>query len=94
MTYEFGDKEKPIIVIVHGYMANAMSFYKVFKYLEQDFHVILIDLLGFGASSRPKFLGNGHKEATEFFLQCFERWRVKMNISGFYLVGHSMGGYL
>lgn len=94
MTYEFGDKTKPKLVILHGYMAQALFFFKIFKYLEDDYHVILIDMLGFGASSRPIFLGKNETDATEFFIQSIEKWRLKMEITDFYLVGHSMGGYI
>ena len=94
MTYEFGDKTKPKLVILHGYLACAMLFFRMFKYLENDFHIILIDNLGWGASSRPKFLGRNYEDAIEFFLQIFEKWRIKMNITDFYLVGHSLGAYI
>ena len=94
MTYEFGDLTKPTLVIVHGYLGFAMEYFKTFKYLENDFHVLLIDNIGFGASSRPKFLGNNYKDVLEYFIQAFENWRKKMNITDFYLAGHSMGAYI
>ena len=94
MTYEFGDKTKPTLVLLHGYLSSAMIQYKIFKYLENDFHVILIDNLGFGVSSRPTFLGKNYDDAIEYFLQIFEKWRMKMNLTDFNLVGYSMGGYI
>ena len=80
MTYEFGDKSKPTLILLHGYLSSAMILYNVFKYLENDFHVILIDNLGFGVSSRPTFLGKNYDDAIEYFLQIFEKWRMKMNL--------------
>ena len=94
MTYEFGDKDKPTIVFIHGWMAWAMAYITLFKYLENHFHVLAIDLLGFGTSSRPEFLAANREQAEEFFIQVIEKWRIKMDISGFYMVGHSLGSYI
>lgn len=49
MTYEFGDKERlPTIVLIHGYGGSALTYYPMFKYLKDKYHVIAIDLLGMG----------------------------------------------
>ena len=56
MTYEFGDRSKDIILLIHGYMGSSLNMFKIFKLLEPDYHVYAIDLLGKGCSSRPVFL--------------------------------------
>ena len=58
MTYEFGDKSKPNLVLVHGYLGSGLTWYPLFKHMQKDFHVICLDLIGMGCSSRPDFLGN------------------------------------
>lgn len=47
-----GDK-KPVLVLIHGYGGGGALLYKVIKSLTKSFHLILIDIIGMGASSRP-----------------------------------------
>lgn len=83
------------MVIVHGYGASGIVFYKMFKELAQHFHLILVDMLGMGGSSRPEFKSKNANEAEEYFVESLEQWRVNMgNIKDFILVGHSFGGFI
>ena len=50
-----GDPAKPTMVLVHGYGGSGTLFYKVLKGLTENFHVIVIDMIGMGSSSRPKW---------------------------------------
>jgi pimeloyl-ACP methyl ester carboxylesterase len=43
------------MVLLHGYGAGAGIFYRVLKDLGQYFHLFVVDLLGMGASGRPKY---------------------------------------
>lgn len=84
-------------MLVHGYGASAIIFYKIMKTLAAQFHLIMIDVIGMGASSRPNFNEKVKTpdEADDFFVEYFEKWRVAMgNLTGFVLAGHSFGGYL
>jgi alpha-beta hydrolase superfamily lysophospholipase len=46
----------PTVVIIHGYGAFAAIFYKVLKSLvDAGLHLVLIDIIGMGTSSRPEF---------------------------------------
>ena len=95
MTYEFGDKSKlPTIILIHGYAGSALTYYPLFKYLHGKFHVIGIDLLGMGCSSRPEFLANSTKEAGLFFVESIEQWRKEMKLEKMTLVWHSLGSYI
>lgn len=94
MTYEVGDKTKPPIVLIHGYGGSALIFFKLFKHFKENYHVIMIDLLGKGASSRPEFLAKDKEEAEIFHLQAVEKWRQAMELDKFTLIGHSFGGYV
>lgn len=53
----------------------------------------LIDWLGCGASSKPKFLCKDTAESEHFFIESLEAWRKAMNIDKMILAGHSIGGY-
>jgi pimeloyl-ACP methyl ester carboxylesterase len=83
--------------MVHGYGASGLFFYRVIKYLvDAGLHLILIDIIGMGASGRPEFNEDMTvTEADEFFVDFLEKWRLAFgDIKGFYLAGHSFGGYI
>ncbi len=71
-------------------------FWKIVKPLAERFHLIMIDILGMGASSRPEFTCKDEHEAREFFLGWLETWRRNMGCleEKFILAGHSFGGFL
>jgi len=51
---EFGDTSKPTLVLIHGYMASLYVWHAAAPALAaNDFHVVAIDLLGFGYSEKP-----------------------------------------
>ena len=93
---QLGEK-KPILVLVHGYGGSGALFYKIIKRLTEYFHLILIDIIGMGASSRPdnydasKFTP---EQSIDYFVNYLESWRKEMDLTDFYLAGHSFGGYL
>ena len=56
--------------------------------------LILIDTIGSGSSSRPKWdIKNGF-DADLFFSKTLESWREAMDLKDFYLIGFSYGGYI
>lgn len=46
-------KGKPTLVWVHGYGACSGYYFQIIKRLSKYFHLIMIDHVGLGASSRP-----------------------------------------
>lgn len=69
--------------------------YRLFKDLSKHFHVIAIDILGMGSSSRPPFPCETANEADKYCMDFMEKWRVAMkDLDYFVLVGHSYGGYI
>jgi abhydrolase domain-containing protein 5 len=81
--------------MLHGYGGSGALFYKTLKGLSEHFYVICIDIVGMGASCRPTFKPANNADGDLFFVQVFEKWRIAMgNITQFYLLGHSFGGYL
>jgi cardiolipin-specific phospholipase len=94
MTYEFGDRTKPTIIVIHGFGGSALIFFRLYKVLNEKYHVILIDLIGDGCSSRPEFLARTKLEAEQFYVQAFEKWRAKMGLEVMNIVAHSFGAYV
>lgn len=99
-----------VIVIVHGYMAASGYFVKNFEELikaKPGLKIHVIDLPGFGNSSRPKFPSellrtyddkynqiNQVLMTENWFIDKIEEWRIANSIDKFKLIGHSMGSYL
>ena len=93
-TISCGDETKPKLVFVHGYGGSGMIFYKLMKPLKDHFHVITVDIIGMGASSRPVVKLNCVNDAENFFVENFEKWRAAVGLEKFFLAGHSFGGYV
>lgn len=52
---EAGDKSNPTLVLIHGFASSTLVWSKVFLNLAQaGFHVIAVDLLGYGYSGKPR----------------------------------------
>ena len=51
---EFGDRTKPVILLIHGYTASLYVWKTVAPMLaDAGFYVVALDLLGFGYSEKP-----------------------------------------
>lgn len=50
---ELGSKDKPKLLLIHGFGASAFHWRYNLPVLARDFHVFAIDLLGFGLSDKP-----------------------------------------
>ncbi|MBB3226319.1 pimeloyl-ACP methyl ester carboxylesterase [Luteibacter sp. Sphag1AF] len=84
--YEGG--EGPTLVLLHGFAARKEVWLESAKDLTNHFHVIIPDLPGWGESSRVAD-GNYNINAQADRLETFFS---TLNMKGFVLVGHSMGG--
>lgn len=87
------------LVMLHGYGASSMHFYRNMHGLSRQFYktVYSLDMLGWGLSSRPTSFFNSNtslEETEDFFVESLEAWRVAQDIPKFTLAGHSMAGYL
>ena len=100
--------KKPTFVFVHGYGASSSFYWPMWKQLSEKFCCIAIDVVGMGASSRPddydfeEMMGEEKHNAGEtlnYFVNYIEKWRIgfsarlKQELTGFVLAGHSFGGY-
>jgi pimeloyl-ACP methyl ester carboxylesterase len=49
------------MVMVHGYGGSGIMFWKIIKPIAERYHLILVDILGMGGSSRPILNINGNE---------------------------------
>ena len=87
------NNNKKILIMLHGFQACNLTYYRILKYLYKDFIVFCPDFLGMGLSSRPKIEFKDENECIDFFVEVIEAFRKAKNISKFYICGHSLGGY-
>ena len=93
-TYEFGDRSKPVLVMLHGFGGGSLLFFRIMEFLKPNFHVYMLDVSGQGRSSRPNFDCRNYEECEKFYVESIEKWRQKKGIKEFHLLGHSFGGFL
>jgi pimeloyl-ACP methyl ester carboxylesterase len=86
---EFGDHRDPTILLIHGFTASTYSWHRITLALaERGFHVIAIDLLGFGFSGKPKWFDYTITSQARMIVRFLNR----MGIGRATLAGCSYGG--
>jgi pimeloyl-ACP methyl ester carboxylesterase len=50
----FGSSQHPQLLFLHGYPTSSHDWLAVVAELQNDFHCVVVDLLGFGASAKPR----------------------------------------
>ena len=81
------------VVLVHGFLGGIGMFIKNINALSRSRKVYVFDLMGFGRSSRVPVQGSA-MEVEEAYVTSIEKWRQKVDIDSFVLVGHSLGGFM
>ncbi|SDM94582.1 Pimeloyl-ACP methyl ester carboxylesterase [Fictibacillus solisalsi] len=93
VTIHYEDFHQPnsdaqVLILIHGFLSSTISFRQLIPYLTDQYHVVAIDLPGFGKSEKSKqftySLANYGKLVLSFIKE--------MGWSNVVLVGHSMGG--
>ena len=86
---EFGDPAKPTIILIHGYTASTYVWKTTAPLLaSNDFHVIAIDLLGFGYSEKPGWFDY----SIESQARMVSRFMNRVGIGRATVIGSSYGG--
>ncbi|MCP5076859.1 MAG: alpha/beta hydrolase [Psychromonas sp.] len=84
---ETGEKDKPAIILIHGLGQLGMKdWFTVIPILEKNYHVIAIDLPGFGSSvpAKGRFLPSNYARVIAAI-------NVQYNGGKAIVIGHSMG---
>lgn len=84
------------LVLLHGHsMAGAFFAGNIDALIDIGYSSVFVpDLLGWGRSSRPKFIGQRAEEAVDFFLSPLVTWLDILSLPTFVICGHSLGAYL
>lgn len=84
---DYGNPKGKTIVLLHGWGQNIDMMNPIGRGLEKDYHIIILDLPGFGNSDEPKY-GWTVYDYYEMLKEFLNRLKIKNPI----LVGHSFGG--
>jgi len=87
-VYLLGDPARPAVVLLHGMRDVALGLLPIAERLARDYHVLLADLRGHGASDRPGSYAMG--------AYVFDLHRVVSELGRppLALFGHSLGGQI
>ncbi len=87
--YEGGPAKGETIVMIHGFGASKDNWLRFARHFTERYHVIALDLPGFGESDRPtgSYDVGTQAERLESFIKTLELGKV-------HLVGNSMGGHI
>lgn len=89
--YEWGDRERPTLVLMHGAGGTGLSFVELAERIKSDFNVVSFDLPGHG-----KVAALGEEE--NYHPRQMAKWiKEKLDLLGLfniYLGGHSWGAHL
>lgn len=86
--YEGGKDHAPTLVLLHGYMGSKQAWLPMAPYLAPNFHLIIPDLPGWGASSRITGADYGYPAQAKRLREFVQA----LHLGGVALAGHSMGG--
>lgn len=86
---EFGDASNPTIILIHGYTASLYVWKTVAPmFADAGFHVVAVDLLGFGYSDKPSWFDY----AISSQARMVARFMNRIGIGRATIVGSSYGG--
>lgn len=86
---EFGDKTHPTLLLIHGYTASTYVWHTAAPLLaENGFHVLAVDLIGFGFSSKPAWFDYTIPSQARII----SRFMNRLGIGRATIVGSSYGG--
>ncbi|MCG9873865.1 MAG: alpha/beta hydrolase [Leptospiraceae bacterium] len=89
MVYlEGGNLQGETILFVHGFGADKDNWTRMSKYFAKDYHLVLVDLPGFGESDRIEELEYSHLSQS----RRLKRFVEILNLKPFHIIGNSMGG--
>ena len=89
IRYLESGSSKKTLVLIHGLGASCERWEKVLPILENDFQVIVPDLIGFGYSDKPTV-----DYTMDFFSNFLEKFLKTLGIDKTSIIGSSLGGQI
>ncbi len=88
---DYGNKNKPVVIMLHGIPTSSLLYRDIAKGLamKEQFRVIALDMLGFGASDKPD--RNGAYTLTAQAQRVYD-FASALGIKSFVLAIHDAGG--
>jgi pimeloyl-ACP methyl ester carboxylesterase len=85
---EIGDPQLPTVLLIHGMgQIGLKDWLKVIPALEQHYHVVALDLPGYGRSDKPP-----GKYSPSNYAAVVHQVKQQFSAAPVHVVGHSMGG--
>lgn len=81
----------PVIVLLHGFLSSSRYWKRFVDLLEDDYTVVALDLLGFGASPKPRRSRYDYDDHIASINATLDNLGISQP---FTLVGHSMGALI
>ncbi len=82
-----GAESSPILVLIHGFPTSSWDWHLLWDDLARDFHVITLDMLGFGLSDKPR----NHQYRLAEQADIFETLLAQLNVSQYHILAHDYG---
>lgn len=83
-----GDRNKPVVVLLHGFQSDSQSFRPIVKDLARDYYVIAIDQVGHGATPAEGLDYSSERLADHVRLTLVT---IGLGDRPLFLLGHSLG---
>ena len=91
ITYlESDNTSLPTLLLVHGFGANKDNWTRISKFLSDKYHIVALDLPGFGESFKSPELGYGIPAQ----VARVNEFVKAINVTDFHIGGNSMGGLI
>jgi len=87
---ESGNINNPTLFFIHGFLGSSYDWIEMIRYYDDNYHVIAIDLPGFGASEKSLNYNYSRENQADTVIELIKSLQLK-DVT---LVGHSMGGMI
>lgn len=85
---EAGVDNDTTILMIHGFLGSSYDFIDVMDALKTDYHVIAVDMIGFGLSEKSTTFNYAKQNQASYLVKFLD----ELNISSVIIMAHSMGG--